>query len=360
MDLSSALKVSTVTPKFHLTNRIVIQGRLSKHQIMASLNASNKSVTHYLELPCMNIKGTYRNEYYAFGLKLYLSFKNAEPKNYIALGITNKNEMSIKLNVEISIERHNSLLEQFGKYSGFFDKNEERKSYFLKERIMRDPSTYLPDGNMIIVCEITMDAPEVEMPIHNLSKDICSCKHLAKRFDPETCFDSVNGYWDELSDFTLQVDSSSFKCHKAILSSKSEVFQNMFSSNMKEARTDEMKIDDMSSETVSSLLIFMYTDIIHPKKITIELLGAADKYMITRLVNICEDNLSRNVSMNNVCEYWYEAYLHGTYGLQQACEEFIARNLDDLKDTPEFQELGIKSPEIVKNISSLLSNSFKI
>jgi len=361
MELSSALKVSTSTPRYNVTNRIMIQGRLSEHQIMASLNASNKSLTHFLELPCMKIKGPNRNEYYTFGLKLYLSFRNAEPKNYIALGITNLNENTIKLSVEVCLERQNATLDQFGKYTAFFDKNEERKSYLLKERIMRDPTTYLPSGNMIIVCDITMEALDPRMTSQiTHSKGICSCKQVAVRYDPERCFDPMNGYSDELSDFTLHVDACSFKCHKAILSSKSQVFQSMFSSNMKEAKTDEVNLDDMSSETVASLLIFMYTDNIDPCNISIELLGAADKYMISRLTDICEDRLSRNVNIDNVCKFWYQSYLHGKFGLQQACEEFLARNLDDLKDTPEFQELEMKSPEMVKNITSLLSNSFKI
>lgn len=367
MDLSSALKTYTMINKYHNTSRSIIQGRLSKHQLLASLNVSDKSMTHSLDLPCMSINGQGKNEVYTFALKLYLNFKPSEPRNYIALSITNKNDVTIKLSVEVSLEKQFETLkkislERFGKYSCFLDKDEERKSYFLKEKIMRDPTTYLPEGKMIIVCDITMDSPNAFMVrgTKNSSIDICACKHWELRYAPENFFDPVHGYSDELSNFTIAVQKCSFKCHKVILSSKSEVFQHMFMSNMKEARTDHLSIKDMSSETVSSLLIFIYTDYIDPKKISIELLGAADKYMVARLKGICEEELSKRVNIENACEYWYEAYLHSTFSLQETTEEFIAKNMNDIKDTQEFQDLEIKMPVIVKNISSLLSNGFKI
>lgn len=362
MDLSSVLKTHTMINKYHKTSRNIVEGRLSKHQLLASLNVSDKSMTHSVELPSMCIKGQGKNEVYTFALRLYLSFKPSEPKNYIAVSIKNKNDVTIKMKVEVSLEKQGSCLEQFGKYSCFLDKDEERKSYLLKEKIMRNPTTYLPEGKMIIVCAVTMDSPEAYTigRENNWSIDICACKQMELRWAPEISFDPVHGYSDELSDFTISVENCSFKCHKVILSSKSEVFQHMFLSNMKEARTDHLSIKDMKSETVSSLLTFIYTDHIDPNKISIELLGAADKYMIARLMGICEEDLSQRVNIENACEYWFKAYLHGHCSLQEAAEEFIAKNLNDIKDTPEFQDLEIRMPEIVKNISSLLSNGFKI
>lgn len=361
MDLSSTLKTHAETNRYHKSSRNVIKGRISKHQLLASLNASDKSVTHSLKLPCMNIKGSKKNEFYTFELKLYLSFKISEPSNYIALSITNKNDVSIKLSVEACLEKRDSSKEQFGKYSCLLDKDEERRSYFLKEKLMKDPSTYLPNGEIVIICDLSMQAPNAGLVDgNNNGIDMCACKSLALQYAPETCFDPIHGYSDELSDFTINVENCSFKCHKAILSSRSEVFRHMFLSNMKEAQSDKVSIYDMNADTISNLLIFMYTDNLEPKKITIQLLGAADKYLVTSLKEMCEIELSQKVTVDNVCEYWYAAYLHRTLRLQETAVEFMASNLSDIKDTPEFQELEIKIPEVMKHITSLLSDAFKI
>jgi len=362
MDLSSILKSDALINKYQKTTCNVIQGRVSKHQIMASLNNSDKSVTHSMKLPSMLIKGSKKNELYTFDLKLYLSFKVSEPTNYIAFSITNRNSSTIKLEVQVSLEKSDASLEQFGKYSCFLDQNEERKSYFLKDKLMRQPCTYMPEGKMTIICSVAMDTPNnmISDVAIDENANMCGCNHLASRYDPNVYFDPIHGYCDELSDFTVAVDKCSFKCHKVILSSKSDVFHHMFLSKMKEAQADSVIIKDMDSETISNLLIFMYTENIDPEKITIQLLGAADKYMIGHLKMKCEDELSRRVNKENACEYWYGAYLHQAQKLKKTALETMAKNLNEIKDTPRFQELEMKIPELMKMISSALCDAFNI
>ena len=68
---------------------------------------------------------------------------------------------------------------------------------------------------------------------------------------------------DDFSDVKILCNGKTFPCHKVILSNQSEVFKSMLSNgcgSMIEASTGEIKIKDISAETMESLLYFLYFD----------------------------------------------------------------------------------------------------
>jgi hypothetical protein len=68
---------------------------------------------------------------------------------------------------------------------------------------------------------------------------------------------------DEFSNVKILCDDKTFPCHKVILSNQSEVFKSMLSDgcgSMIEASTGEIKIKDISADTMESLLYFLYFD----------------------------------------------------------------------------------------------------
>ena len=112
--------------------------------------------------------------------------------------------------------------------------------------------------------------------------------------------------------------SKSLDCHKTVLSSKSEVFKAMFANNsMVESSSGEVKITDVPANVMELLLRYIYYDDVAIKDITCELLMAAEKYNVEKLVNICVKHLAENLTKENVMNgrtyQWYKLlrfYIH--------------------------------------------------
>jgi len=117
--------------------------------------------------------------------------------------------------------------------------------------------------------------------------------------------------WDNfLSDFTLILDTGEkLKCHKIILAESSSVMKTMMTTDMTEARTNEMKLQGFDMETVTHFLEYLYAkdvtktiggkNIILAKdydeaKLTPKLLRLAHMYELEALVAACIDNLKKN------------------------------------------------------------------
>jgi len=69
----------------------------------------------------------------------------------------------------------------------------------------------------------------------------------------------INLQGEPIADLTINCDSETFRVHKYFLCSKSPVFSAMLNSDMREAREGEINIRDMNSDTVSSMIHYIYT-----------------------------------------------------------------------------------------------------
>merc|ERR1719237_86524 len=120
---------------------------------------------------------------------------------------------------------------------------------------------------------------------------------------------------DEFSDVKILCGGKTFPCHKVILSNQSEVFKTMLGDgcgSMIEASTGEIRIKDISADTMESLLYFLYFDHKNLKgknKINIDLLLAADKYNIPDLVKICVNHLKTNLTEVNAVDIMAKSYM---------------------------------------------------
>ena len=66
---------------------------------------------------------------------------------------------------------------------------------------------------------------------------------------------------------------------------RSTVFERMFDSNMAEAKSGTVVIEDMEADTLQRLLEFTYTGKVTDMQDVMELLYAADKYQMPGLVS---------------------------------------------------------------------------
>ncbi|KAM7253270.1 hypothetical protein ACFE04_025888 [Oxalis oulophora] len=127
------------------------------------------------------------------------------------------------------------------------------------------------------------------------------------------------------SDVTIQTPHGTLKAHKAILSASSPVFQSMFTHDLKEKESSIVNIKDISLESCTALLNYLYGTIKEEEfwRHRQALLGAAHKYDIVNLKNACEDSLLEDISSENVLERLQDAWLYQLNKLKKGCMTYL-------------------------------------
>ena len=90
------------------------------------------------------------------------------------------------------------------------------------------------------------------------------------------------------------------KCHKLILSLRSDFFKKMFNRDCKESNEGIMTTTDFTGKTMRSFLKYLYTDSIDQVEIDCDLLRAAHLYDFKKLISECVRGLSVKINVDNV------------------------------------------------------------
>ena len=141
-------------------------------------------------------------------------------------------------------------------------------------------------------------------------------------------------------------------CHKSVLCCQSDVFEAMLlNKETIEAKSGEIKIDDVPADTMEALVHFLYNEQINDlKKINVELLCAADKYNIVELVEVCSDTLKRNVSLANATDLLVSTHLTNQKAVFDVVSEFVTKNYGKLVKTRAWEEFKETNPKIAFTI----------
>jgi speckle-type POZ protein len=131
---------------------------------------------------------------------------------------------------------------------------------------------------------------------------------------------------EEHCDLKIHADDGvTLNAHKTILIARSPVFSKMLTSNMKEATTNTVKIEDFDSKTLRELLRFIYCGQVQDlEAVAGNLVHAAEKYDLDELKKICIEQLAENVLGENVVETLIIAdQVSGTEKLVKACVPIV-------------------------------------
>ena len=161
---------------------------------------------------------------------------------------------------------------------------------------------------------------------------------------------------DELSDMKIVCDGKEFPTHKLILSARSDVFKAMFTSNLKinEETESFLQIPDVSAETMETFLKFIYKDVVNVEDIDQNLLIAADKYNIKRLVNICIKHFENTIDTKNVMEITFVAYLINNDTLLEKASKFMIENHGKIKKPEQWDQIKKTHPHIATKVMDLI------
>lgn len=115
-------------------------------------------------------------------------------------------------------------------------------------------------------------------------------------------------------------DGVELKAHKAILCTKSDVFDAMFSSEMRESLSGIVSCIDLDAKVLSELIRFVYCNKVEGlENVDIELYGVARRYQIEKLDEICLQSIYKRLDEKNALEIAMFADLNDLKCLLSCC-----------------------------------------
>eukprot|EP00939_MAST-03C_sp_MAST-3C-sp1_P004185 g4185.t1 len=158
----------------------------------------------------------------------------------------------------------------------------------------------------------------------------------------------------DCSDVTFVVGDTGERLYatRAILAARSEHFQALLYGGMRESVKDaEIPLVDVRCDVFLRILEFLYTDQLTVRNTTllVLLLSAAERYLLPRLKELCEDSIRRRIEIVNVVEIFMAAHANNASGLREICFDFIIDNLSLVKETEAFQDLK-SEPDLLMEI----------
>eukprot|EP00931_Biecheleriopsis_adriatica_P075586 TRINITY_DN49411_c0_g1_i1.p1 TRINITY_DN49411_c0_g1~~TRINITY_DN49411_c0_g1_i1.p1 ORF type:complete len:358 (+),score=82.70 TRINITY_DN49411_c0_g1_i1:64-1137(+) len=151
----------------------------------------------------------------------------------------------------------------------------------------------------------------------------------------------------ESSDVTLEVAGESLHVHSLLLSARSPVFSTMLKSQMTEASTRVIRIEDFEAETMRYLCEFLYTGSIsvgqpwENSEAASALVQAASKYQISSLVRWCSLKIAEKMVVETAADWLVLACQLGTEAdvIKKKCLLVFSQNLADIQSTEGWQRL---------------------
>ena len=230
-----------------------------------------------------------------------------------------------------------------------------RTKLIKRDVVLENPDRYLPDGKLTVLCTL-----------HYLEPETYAADQLKEPLpvipQPEIASSAMGNVLAEgrFSDVVVVAEEREFPVHRVILSQRSDVFRAMFDVDMTERQNRRVVIEDLSADTVSDLLTFIYTDSApNVNKLAMELLAAAEKYNISRLKAVCEAELAKSLTVDNVIDRLLESEKYRADQLKAAALHWIGKHAPDVVETTSWKSLCEEHPAWVTVICKQFASYIK-
>lgn len=227
------------------------------------------------------------------------------------------------------------------------------REFILRDSLFDTKNGLLPDNKLTICCDIELNkrssASVYGDSAAKLSNNVTSVLDDLEGLLKSKCF----------CDVTFVLGEKKFHAHKAILAARSPVFAAMFESNMQEKQSNVVSVVDIDDKVMADILQFIYTGRIdNLRKTASNILPAADKYALEGLKDICEDAISKSLSVDNAAEILTLADCHNASKLKQDALNFIIFNGQSVTESQGFKEIVASQPHLVAEAFKVLVSNF--
>ena len=173
--------------------------------------------------------------------------------------------------------------------------------------------------------------------------------------DPnQSLYESQRKLWADgvLSDFTIECGSETFFCHKNILANRCDVFDRLFASqDCNENKKNLFQIKDHQPNVVKQMLEFIYTNRIPDgTQCSLELLLIAGQFNLKGLVQLCESEITKEVTCQNVIQILrvVDKVVDAKH-LKDFASDFLANNMSSIVKTSDWKQI-VASPKFLDAI----------
>uniref|UniRef100_A0A665XF96 Kelch-like protein 4 n=1 Tax=Echeneis naucrates TaxID=173247 RepID=A0A665XF96_ECHNA len=155
----------------------------------------------------------------------------------------------------------------------------------------------------------------------------------------------------QLCDVLLIAGDNKIPAHRLVLSAVSDYFAAMFTSDVREAKQEEIKMEGVDPEALRSLVHFAYTGVLELKEETIEsLLAAACLLQLSQVIQVCCNFLMKQLHPSNCLGIRSFADAQGCVDLLNVAHNYTMEHFLEVIQNQEF--LLLPTAEIVKLLSS--------
>ncbi|XP_068176803.1 kelch-like protein 5 isoform X2 [Antennarius striatus] len=193
----------------------------------------------------------------------------------------------------------------------------------------------------------------------NSSATLSSCISMEPCACPEECtfsalshadvtFRKMEGYLRsrQLCDVILVAGDRRIPAHRLVLSSVSDYFAAMFTSDVREAKQDEVKMEGVDPDALWVLVQYAYTGRLELREDTIEsLLSASCLLQLSSVVQACCSFLMKQLHPSNCLGIRSYADAQGCHDLQRAAHAFTMEHFLDVVGGQEFLLLPVDEME---------------
>lgn len=147
---------------------------------------------------------------------------------------------------------------------------------------------------------------------------------------------------EKLVDVTFKTDDGRcFPAHRCVVAARSPVFRAMFDNRWTEANKPTIAVPDVDAEVFAEVLAFIYSDVAPPSLSVkpLELLVAADRFGLSRLMTMAENQLIEQLSNDNVCDVLITADQHSRPYLKQSALIYLTQNAEAVSHTEGWNRL---------------------
>ena len=135
---------------------------------------------------------------------------------------------------------------------------------------------------------------------------------------------------DYHADATIICKDGRIRAHKNILLARSEYFNAMLSTKMKEGLSGTVEVLHMEMSVCHVILEYIYSGKVEQDKMNVEVLAEAEKMGLLNLKKQCSTKLINNLNTSNCVEMIEAGDLHKDQELKIKAKKFIIENYQDL------------------------------
>ncbi|XP_013868700.1 kelch-like protein 5 [Austrofundulus limnaeus] len=184
-----------------------------------------------------------------------------------------------------------------------------------------------------------------------VSMEPCACPEesmFTALSHADVTFRKMEGYLRnrQLCDVILVAGDRRIPAHRLVLSSVSDYFAAMFTSDVREAKQDEVKMEGVDPEALWVLVQYAYTGRLELKEDTIEsLLSASCLLQLSAVVQACCSFLVKQLHPSNCLGIRSYADAQGCYDLQRAAHAYTMEHFLEVVGSQEFVLLPVEEME---------------